>query len=129
MIDELLRPKYSNITFYCHNLGGYDVIYILKILTRYNDNNNNDTKYIILPILREDKIIKLTIKKDNNTLNILDSYCMLIKSLSGLAKDFGVETQKSLFPYKFSTTGNLFYKGNTPAKHFYNDLSQKDYNK
>lgn len=32
MIDELLRSKYSKTTFYCHNLGGFDVIFLLKLL-------------------------------------------------------------------------------------------------
>lgn len=32
MINEMLRSKYSNITFYAHNLGGYDIIFILKIM-------------------------------------------------------------------------------------------------
>ena len=34
--------------------------------------------------------MKLTIKKIHNTLNILDSYCMLVYKFSELAKDFGV---------------------------------------
>ncbi len=33
MIEELLHPKYSNITFYCHNIGGYDVVFILKSIS------------------------------------------------------------------------------------------------
>lgn len=127
MIDELLRSKYSNITFYCHNFGGFDVIFILKVLTTYNDNDNNENKYQISNVLRDDKVIELTVKKDNNTLKIVDSYCMLVNKLSKLAEDFGVETQKSVFPYKFSIEENLLYKGHTPDIHFYNDLSEKDY--
>ena len=88
MIDELLRAKYSNITFYCHNFGGFDVVFILKILDNYNDNNEN--KYKLSPILRDDKIIKLTIIKDGKSLNILDSYCMLPDKLAKLGEDFGV---------------------------------------
>jgi hypothetical protein len=44
MVDELLRPKYNNITFYCHNFGGFDVVFILKVLETYNENHN-DNKY------------------------------------------------------------------------------------
>lgn len=137
MIDELLRPKYSNVTFYCHNFGGYDVIFILKVLTTYNDTINyvsnineskNNHKYIIDAILKDDKIIKLTIKKGNNILTILDSYCMLNNSLVKLGKYFGVETQKSVFPYKFSIQDNLFYKGHTPGIDLYNNLSIDEYN-
>ena len=50
----------------------------------------------------------------------MDSYCMLSRSLATLAKDFGVNTQKSIFPYKFATYNHLFYKGNTPDISFYN---------
>lgn len=95
MINELLRPKYSNVTFYCHNFGGYDVIYILKILNDYNNNENSKDKYKLSQIFRDDKIIKLTIKKDNNSITILDSYGVLTNSLAVLAKNFEVE---NLFP-------------------------------
>ena len=123
MIDELLRPKYKDITFYCHNLGRYDIVFLLKIL--YNENNID--KYNISCLLRNDNIIKVTIKKGNNTLNILDSYCMLPNYLSKLGKDFKVENLKSLFPYKFSTQNNLFYKGQTPAIYFYDNLAVSEY--
>lgn len=54
MVNELLRPKYDGITFYCHNLGGYDIVSILKGLYVYNDQNSKD-KYKISCILRDDK--------------------------------------------------------------------------
>ncbi len=128
LINELLRPKYDKITFYCHNFGGYDVIFILKIINSYNDlQTTNEKKYKLSPLLREDKVIKLTIRKDGKSLIILDSYCMLTSSLDKLGKDFGVETQKSLFPYKFSSDSHLFYKGHTPGIHYYNDISIDKY--
>lgn len=37
LIDELFKSKYENIIFYCHNLGGFDVVFILKVLYDYND--------------------------------------------------------------------------------------------
>lgn len=116
MINELLRPKYDKITFYCHNLSGFDVVFILKVLDTYNENNND--KYNISPILREDKIIKITISKNNRSFTIMDSYCMLADSLNRLGKNFEVNTLKSVFPYKFSTEDHLFYKGNTNIIHF-----------
>lgn len=125
VINELLRSKYSDITFYCHNLGGYDVVFIIKTLYTYNLKHKI---YNIHPTLKDNKVIKLTIKKDDNSLNILDSYSMLTSSLEKLGKDFGVKTLKSVFPYKFSTQDHLFYKGHTPDKHFYNNLSDKEYN-
>ena len=38
LVDELLRSKYGNVTFYCYNLGGYNIVFILNILYYYNDN-------------------------------------------------------------------------------------------
>jgi hypothetical protein len=38
LIGELVRPKYKDITFYAHNLGGYDIVFILKVLYDYNDS-------------------------------------------------------------------------------------------
>jgi hypothetical protein len=42
MIPEILRPKYENTIFYCHNLGGYDAYFIVPLLYDYNDMNPND---------------------------------------------------------------------------------------
>lgn len=90
MIHELVRPKYGNILFYCHILGGFVVVFIIGVLTKYNDNINNKYKSNNLPILRDSKIIILTIKKAGKSLTILDSYCIFTNSLDKLAKDFGV---------------------------------------
>ena len=38
LINELLRTKYNNTTFYCHNLGRFDIIFILKLLIYFNDS-------------------------------------------------------------------------------------------
>ena len=32
LVNDLLRDKFKNTTFYCNNLGGYDMVFILKIL-------------------------------------------------------------------------------------------------
>lgn len=98
------------IIFYCHNLGGYDVVFLLKSL--YDYNQNHEDKYILNPIFRDNKIIRLTIKKDNGSIVLSDSYALFNSKLEKLGKDFEVKTQKSLFPYRFSTKNNLFYIGN-----------------
>ena len=108
MINELLRPKYNKTSFYCHNLAGYDIVFILKILCTYNEENSD--KYTIRPILRNDRIIKVTISKDKHSFSIMDSYAMLPDSLQTLGVNFEVDTVKSKFPYKFAATqNNLFY--------------------
>lgn len=129
MIDELLRPKYSNLTFYCHNLGGYDVVFLISVLEQYNDHTtNNDNKYKISHIFRDSKIIKLKISKNKNKITILDSLAMLTSNLITLGKDFEVTCLKSKFPYSFLTEDTLFYQGNTPDISYYEDVSIDEYN-
>jgi len=65
LVDELLRNKYDNIYFYCHNLGGYVVVFIITVLLEYNALHK-DKQYKINPVLRDDKILKITISKNIN---------------------------------------------------------------
>jgi hypothetical protein len=126
MINELLRPKYNKITFYCHNLAGYDIVFILKVLCIYNETNTN--KYDIKTILRNDKIIQVVISRDKNSFTIKDSYAILPQSLHSLGLNFAVDTIKTTFPYKFATTANLFYIGENPSIAYYEDISDEEYN-
>ena len=96
MVDELLRYKYKDMNFYCHNLSGYDVVFLVSTLLKYNETNTNT--YDLSYVLRDEKIIKLTIKKGKEKFTLLNSYMMLTSSLEKLAKDFNVETMKSIFP-------------------------------
>lgn len=52
----------------------------------YNKDNKRTDKYKLQPIFRNNKIIKLSISKDQYKLNILDSYSLLTKSLAKLCK-------------------------------------------
>lgn len=130
LINELLRPKYDHITFYCHNFGKFDVVFILKVLTSYNDNNMD--KYNLTPVFRDNSILSLTITKVINnskrTLIIKNSYALLTSSLSKLGKDFNVNTMKGDFPYRFALESNLNYIGNTPSRDYYNEISDTQYN-
>lgn len=135
LVNELLRSKYENITFYCHNLGGYDIVFILNTLYNYNDKVSyvinekealNNIRYKVSCTLREDKIIKVKISKGVNSLIILDSYAMLPNKLSKLGKDFDVPTLKSKYPYKFATADHLFYEGVMPSIDYYDNITRKN---
>lgn len=63
-------------------MAGYDIVFILKVLSDHNDNNNND-QYKIDCIFRDNKILKVSISKTIN--NNKRSYCMLNEKLSKLA--------------------------------------------
>lgn len=107
-INEILRPKYANFRFYCHNLGGYDIVFLLKTIYLFNETKSNEQdKYNVSLILIDNRVLKCDIKKNNLSTVIIDSYPILPKKLSVLAKDFNVETLKSIFPYEFSLEDNL----------------------
>lgn len=125
LVNELLTSKYSNITFYCDNLGGYDIVYILKALYTYNENAED--KYKISCMLRNDRIIKVKISKDKNSFTILDSFAMLSSSLAELGTNFKVNTIKTQFPYKFAKQVNLFYQGVMPSIDNYKDITIEQY--
>lgn len=56
-VNELLRTKYSNIRFYCHNLGGYDIVFLLKTLYTANESiSDENQKYKIYLTLRANRI-------------------------------------------------------------------------
>lgn len=92
-VNELLRSRYSNIRFYCHNLGGYDIVFILKTLFEYNESTSDETiKYKINLTLRDNRILKCVISKGKQNLVLIDSYPILPKSLASWGKDFNVYT-------------------------------------
>ena len=130
LIETLLRSKYDEYTIYCHNLRGYDVVFILKALVKYNEINNN--YYKINTIFIDSIILELIISKlgdkSQNRVVIRDSFAMLNSSLENLAYNFDVDTKKSIFPHEFAKRNTLFYKGDTPDIKYYVNLSNKAYN-
>jgi hypothetical protein len=86
-------------------LGGYDVVFILKVLSDHNDICHDNDKYTINCVFRDNKIIQIKISKiiNNNkgSVTICDSYCMLDNKSSKLGVDFEVNTLKGIFPYDF----------------------------
>lgn len=126
LINELLRSKYSKTTFYCHNLGGFDIVFVLKILVDYNQFHK-DNQYDLSFKFRDNKILSIIIKKGGNRLEIKDSYPIFTSSLRSLAQNYDCTHHKGYFPYKFSTTPNLFYEGPTPSLEYYTDISNQDY--
>lgn len=127
LVNELLRSKYSKTTFYCHNLRCLGFIYLTKVLVDYNESNKD--KYEVSFKYRDHFILSLIITKGGNRLTINDSYPILNSSLRDLAKSYECDSNKSYFPYKFSSEDNLFYIGNTPLKSYYDGISQTDYDK
>lgn len=128
-LDAMLIDKYNRYTFYVHNFGRFDVVFILKVIITTNELNPNKYAYNI--IFRDDVILSIEISsKINNknyTIKLVDSYTLLQSSLSKLCETFDTEVKKSVFPYDFVNKYNLFYVGNKPDIKYYNDIDIKSY--
>lgn len=127
-VDEMLRSKYEGIKFYCHNFGGYDVLFIMKVLVTYNQLHGDTYTLGIIP--RDNKILGFVITKGDLQVRIYDSYAIFSSKLKDLAEAFNTKHTKGIFPYQFSTTENLFYIGDTPSlSYFPNNTKYEDYAK
>jgi DNA polymerase type B, organellar and viral len=89
-IKDIMVRKYDNYQVYTHNLSGFDGIFLLKILVELGK---------VKPLIHNEKIIMIGFKYNNYDITFKDSKQLLLISLRNLAKAFGVETQKSIFPY------------------------------
>lgn len=131
-IDAMLIARYNNFKFYCHNLGRFDSIFIYGTLSEINLSLGQEY-YILKPIFRNSKLLKLDIKlkrAGNNYIQItlVDSFNLLNSSLDKLAREFKVGA-KGKYPYSFVKRNTLFYRGQTPDYHFYNNITIEDYHK
>ena len=145
-LNKMLIKKYHNYTFYTHNFGKFDCIFIYNCLKRENLKKGFDF-YSLNTIIRDDTILKLDIKiKKNKTLNdknkiknskvinyyikisIVDSLNLLNNSLAKLAKDFKVENNKGYFPHSFVNKQNLNYIGQIPDIKYFNKIDGLEYN-
>jgi hypothetical protein len=130
-IDSMLTSKYTGYTFYVHNLGRYDVVFLLKTLINANITQN---KYNLEIISRDNLILSLIIHKKVKTkpytIKIVDSYNILSQSLKDLCKTYQSETDvsKDIFPYRFVNENTLFYKGDKPSINNYENLNANTYN-
>lgn len=122
--------NHNNYTWYAHNLGGFDAVFIFKILfenyTKTKVNFKNGKPLSIK--------VSLTTKDKNNknkTKNIVfkDSYKIQPLSIRNLIKANDITTQKLCFPYTFMRTDNINYEGQLPDKSFYENISDLEYTK
>src|SRR5258706_766872 len=121
ILSILMNPKFDGYTFYAHNLGRFDSIFILKSLI-----TNKNIK--LTPVWKDNSIISLVIKFNKIKITLLDSLQLIPGSLDNILKSFECNTKKGNFPYKFVNKDNLNYIGNKPSKNFYNNISELEYN-
>jgi len=116
----MYHKNLNEYTFYVHNLGRFDSVFIIKALTK-------NQFFSVTPIWKDNAILSLTIKYLNTKITLLDSLQLIPGTLDSVLKSFNCVTQKGHFPYKIVNKKNLFYIGNRPDKFYYNNISDKDY--
>jgi DNA polymerase type B, organellar and viral len=107
-LKSIMIRKYNGFSVYIHNMAKFDIIFLLKHLVKLGD---------VKPIIHNGRIISINLNfgKDlEYRLQFKDSYLILLASLAKFTKGFGVETQKSVFPFLFVNEDNLNYIGKVP---------------
>lgn len=121
--------EYKNYTWYAHNLGGFDSVFILKTLFDFYSNTKiqiKDGKPLSIKVI---KMIKDPITNKDLTKKIIfkDSYKLQPLSIRNLIKANDIETKKLYFPYSFMKIDNLNYEGKVPAKTYFDNISDIEY--
>jgi hypothetical protein len=120
LFKSIFLNKLDGYTFYVHNLGRFDSIFIIKALTL-------DKNFIVKPIWKDNAILSITIKYLNMEITILDSLQLISGALSNILDSFNCKTKKGHFPYSFVNSSNLFYVGDKPAKIYYKNIPDSEY--
>ena len=107
----LTNKQLNGYTFYVHNLGRFDSIFIIKSLTLNTDIN-------IVPVWKDNSILSLTLNYQNSEIILLDSLQLIPGKLDHLLNSFNCKNRKLNFPYKAVNKRSLFYIGDKPAKKF-----------
>jgi hypothetical protein len=121
-LKSLITRRYNGFKVYMHNMAKFDIIFLLKYLVKLT---------IIHPVIHNGRIISINIlfgKNNEYKLEFKDSYLILLNSLNKLAKSFGVETQKSIFPHLFVSEDNLNYIGKVPSFKYFLKTNKDCYN-
>jgi len=92
-IKYLMSSKYHGYKIYIHNLSHFDGVFLLRILSKLNDD--------IKPTIRNGKIIELRFKYDKDekgkykyTLYFRDSLLLLPSSLAKLTVNFNLNNKE-----------------------------------
>jgi len=121
-INDMLTVKNRDHIYFTHNLGGFDIVFILAAMKRVNIEKGFEY-YIIDTRLRDTKVLKSVVRVKTpsgySKITLVDSYNLLIDSLDNLCKSFGSNVKKGLLPYGFITYETLNYVGNTPSIEYY----------
>jgi hypothetical protein len=113
-INFILNHNYNNpeVTFYCHNGGAFDFLFLIKEL------NSHGIENIRLLKDKANSIFNISFEHNGYSFIFKDSFKLLPMSLDKLLKDFNIEvdgfTGKLPFNHSWVNAENLYYKGPTP---------------
>ena len=82
---------------------------------------------ICKPIIHHDDLISINFKFNGYDITFRDSNLLLITSLRIIGKCFGVDIQKSIFPYSFVNENRLNYNSWVPDFKYFDGVSKADY--
>lgn len=117
-VNDLIN-KYPGFTFYGHNMGKFDINFLLKFLHRNLNIKFSFRDGKILSVAGSKTILNQKGKKIKKLLTFKDSYLILPSSLDNLLKTFKVGVNKTIFPYKFPKINNLNYIGEVPDYNYF----------
>lgn len=123
-INYLMITKYNGYKVYIHNLSRFDGIFLIKILATMNNSK-------LIPIIKDDKMIALTLKFGKCKITFHDSMLLLPSSLDNLSKAFNVLNKKEIFPIYWLLNNpkfNLGYIGTVPEMKYFKNITINEYN-
>ncbi len=106
---SLFKPINNRHVVYFHNLGKFDIHFIIQTLYDLFKDGISIT-------YRNGSILGMTIKYEGVTIYFRDSYRILPQSLASLGKAFKCEVSKGTLPYDFITEKTLNYVGPIPRE-------------
>ena len=103
VIESIFEHKELNgYTFFAHNLGRFDSIFLIKGTAKLDN-------YTVKAVWKEDKVLSVTIKNNENKrkIKILDSMQFVSGSLRDILVSFKCTIKKGFLPYSFVNKENL----------------------
>lgn len=119
-MEAMRNPEYpfKGGTFIAHNGGGYDSLFLLRVLERWNvahqavPSPSSDHKFI-------------SIQWIDMEITFLDSMRFIPGSLRSIAESFGCALAKGDFPHRFNDGKSIDYKGPIPPQDEHDYWCQK----
>ena len=111
--NSISSHKYNGLPVYFHNLNGFDLPFIVNLLTKLGK---------LKVIRRGSTILELKFYPNcsqGTYISIRDSFLLLPGSLDNLSKTFNVDKPKTAFPHQFVNIHDLNYVGNRPDESFW----------